>query len=141
MPHALITTKLRPPRTRPNLVARPRLREALDRSEGRRLTLVSAPAGFGKTTLLAEWLEERSEEKAVAWVSLEGSDNDPARFLSYLVGALQGVKGGRAPSKRLSGRSDRRDASRRPRPAAHHDRAQDGARADVAALLPPRLRR
>jgi LuxR family transcriptional regulator, maltose regulon positive regulatory protein len=58
------------------------------------LTLVSAPAGFGKTTLLAEWLEERSEEEAVAWVSLEGSDNDPARFLAYLVGALREVEGG-----------------------------------------------
>ena len=94
MPQALVTTKLRAPRTRPNLVARPRLREALDRSEGCRLTLVSAPAGFGKTTLLAEWLMERSEEDAVAWVSLEGSDNDPARFLAYVVGALQEVEGG-----------------------------------------------
>ena len=94
MPHALITTKLRPPRTRPNLVARSRLRETLDRSEGCRLTLISAPAGFGKTTLLAEWLEERSEEEAVAWVSLDGSDNDPARFLAYLVGALREVESG-----------------------------------------------
>jgi LuxR family maltose regulon positive regulatory protein len=51
--------------------------------------LVSAPAGFGKTTLLAEWLEERPAEEAVAWVSLDGSDNDPARFFSYLVGALR----------------------------------------------------
>jgi LuxR family transcriptional regulator, maltose regulon positive regulatory protein len=94
VPHALITTKLRPPRTRPNLVARPRLRETLDRSEGCTLTLISAPAGFGKTTLLAEWLEERSEEEAVAWVSLDGSDNDPARFLAYLVGALREVESG-----------------------------------------------
>ena len=94
MSHALITTKLRPPRTRANLVARPRLREALDRGEGFALTLVSAPAGFGKTTLLAEWLEERSEEDAVAWISLEGSDNDPARFFAYLVGALRKVEGG-----------------------------------------------
>jgi LuxR family maltose regulon positive regulatory protein len=94
VPHALITTKLRPPRTRPNLVARPRLREALDLGEGCPLTLVSAPAGFGKTTLLAEWLEERSEVEAVAWVSLEASDNDPARFLAYLVGGLREVGGG-----------------------------------------------
>jgi LuxR family transcriptional regulator, maltose regulon positive regulatory protein len=91
---ALVTTKLRAPRTRPNLVARPRLCEALDQGDGCRLTLVSAPAGFGKTTLLAEWLKERSEEDAVAWVSLEGSDNDPARFFAYLVGALQEVGGG-----------------------------------------------
>ena len=53
MPQALITTKLRAPRTRSNLVARPRLREGLNRTEGRKLTLVSAPAGFGKTTLLS----------------------------------------------------------------------------------------
>jgi LuxR family maltose regulon positive regulatory protein len=56
VPQTLITTKLRAPRTRPNLVERPRLREALHRGEGRKLTLVSTPAGFGKTTLLVEWL-------------------------------------------------------------------------------------
>jgi LuxR family transcriptional regulator, maltose regulon positive regulatory protein len=95
MPQALVTTKLRAPRTRPNLVARPRLREVLARGEGRRLTLVSAPAGFGKTTLLGEWLMERSGgERSAVWVSLDGSDNDPARFLSYLVGALQDVEEG-----------------------------------------------
>ncbi len=84
LPQALVTTKLRAPRTRPNLVARPRLREALDRDEVCLLTLVSAPAGFGKTTLLAEWSEDRSDGGGqVAWVSLEDSDNDPARFLTY----------------------------------------------------------
>ena len=93
MPQALLTTKLRTPRTRPNLVERPRLHEALDRGEGRALTLVSAPAGFGKTTLLAEWLEARvAGGRSVAWLSLDESDNDPARFLTYLVGALQGVE-------------------------------------------------
>ena len=92
MPHALLTTKLRPPRSRPSLVPRQRLREALARNEGRRLTLVSAPAGFGKTTLLAEWLVELSAGgRAVAWLSLDSSDNDPARFLAYLVGALRSV--------------------------------------------------
>ena len=95
MPQTLVTTKLRAPRTRPNLVERPRLHEALDRGEGRKLTLVSAPAGFGKTTLLVEWLMERSgSERSVVWVSLDESDNDPARFLSYLVGALQNVEEG-----------------------------------------------
>ena len=95
MPQALLTTKLCIPRRRPNLVARPRLREALAAGEGRKLTLVSAPAGFGKTTLLAEWVDERSgDERFVAWVSLDESDNDPARFLSYLVGALQNVEEG-----------------------------------------------
>jgi LuxR family maltose regulon positive regulatory protein len=91
----LVTTKLHAPKTRTNLVARPRLREALGWNEGRKLTLVSAPAGFGKTTLLAEWTEDWSAQgRSVAWVSLDESDNDPSRFLSYLVGALQAAEGG-----------------------------------------------
>src|SRR5215216_7249155 len=95
MPDALVTTKVRVPRTRPELVPRPRLREALVRNEGRRLTLVSAPAGFGKTTLLSEWLEDRSGDgRSIAWLSLEEADNDPARFLAYLVRALQSVEEG-----------------------------------------------
>ena len=90
MPDALVTTKVRVPRTRKELVPRPRLREALVRNEGRRLTLVSAPAGFGKTTLLGEWLADRSGDgRSVAWLSLEEADNDPARFLAYLVSALR----------------------------------------------------
>jgi LuxR family transcriptional regulator, maltose regulon positive regulatory protein len=95
VPQMLVTTKLRAPRTRPNLVERPRLHEALARAEERKLTLVSAPAGFGKTTLLVEWLMVRSgNERSVVWVSLDESDNDPARFLYYLVGALQNVEEG-----------------------------------------------
>lgn len=95
MPQTLVTTKLRAPRTRPNLVERPRLHEALDRGEERKLTLVSAPAGFGKTTLLVEWFVERSGNgRSGVWLSLDESDNDPARFLSYLVGALQNVEEG-----------------------------------------------
>ncbi len=97
VPQALVTTKLRAPRTRPKLVVRPRLLEALARNEVCPLTLLSAPAGFGKTTLLAEWLGDHDEEgqkKSVAWVSLEESDSDPARFLTYLVGALQQVEEG-----------------------------------------------
>jgi ATP/maltotriose-dependent transcriptional regulator MalT len=90
-----VTTKLRAPKTRTNLVARPRLREALGWKEGRKLTLVSAPAGFGKTTLLAECTEDWSAQgRSVAWVSLDESDSDPSRFLSYLVGALQTAEGG-----------------------------------------------
>ncbi|QIN83343.1 hypothetical protein GBA63_12375 [Rubrobacter tropicus] len=95
MPQTLVTTKLRVPRTRPNLVQRPRLHELLDQGGGRKLALVSAPAGFGKTTLLAEWLVKRSGNgRSVVWLSLDESDNDPARFLSYLVGALQNVAEG-----------------------------------------------
>ena len=95
MPQTLVTTKLRAPKTRPNLVARPRLRESLAAAEERKLTLVSAPAGFGKTTLLGEWAEDRSTlGRSVVWVSLEGSDDDPARFITYLVSALQTVERG-----------------------------------------------
>jgi LuxR family transcriptional regulator, maltose regulon positive regulatory protein len=94
VPDALVTTKVRVPRTRTELVERPRLREALVRNEGRRLTLVSAPAGFGKTTLLSEWLEDRSGDGGpIAWLSLEEADNDPARFLAYLVSALRSALG------------------------------------------------
>jgi hypothetical protein len=64
----------------------------LDREAGCRLTLLSAPAGFGKSTLLGEWLAH--EERPVAWVSLDEGDNDPARFLSYLVAALNTVEEG-----------------------------------------------
>jgi LuxR family maltose regulon positive regulatory protein len=65
----------------------------------RKLTLISAPAGFGKTTLLSEWADnlrleaakESQIEKHVAWLSLDESDNDPARFLAYFIAALQTI--------------------------------------------------
>ena len=95
VPQALVTTKLRIPRTRPNLVERPRLRDVLVAGQGRRLTLVSAPAGFGKTTLLGEWAMDLSAAgRSVAWISLDGSDNDPTRFMAYLVDALRAVEEG-----------------------------------------------
>ncbi len=78
---SLVSTKLRVPQARPNLVARPRLAKRLGREAGRRLTLLSAPAGFGKTTLLLEWVRDRvGGESSVAWLSLDEGDNDPARF-------------------------------------------------------------
>lgn len=92
---SLVSTKVRPPEARPKLVARPRLTERLNREAGRRLTLLCAPAGFGKTTLINEWLESRAPAgPSVAWVSLDEGDNDPARFLSYLVAALRTVERG-----------------------------------------------
>ena len=85
----LVTTKLRPSQSRPKLVARPRLVERLGPEAGRRLTLVSAPAGFGKTTLLIRWAKEMADKgRPVAWLSLDADDSDPARFLSYLVAAV-----------------------------------------------------
>ena len=93
---SLISTKLRPPRTRPKLVSRARLTTRLARHGGRKLTLISAPAGSGKTTVLVEWLDGLLEETegSVAWTSLDAGDNDPVRFLSYVVAALRNVEGG-----------------------------------------------
>ena len=92
---SLVYTKLRSSQARPNLVARPRLTARLEREDGPRLTLMSAPAGFGKTTLLNEWTKSRAfAGRSVAWVSLDEADNDPARFLTYLVAALRTIEDG-----------------------------------------------
>ena len=92
MTHAadpLVSTKLRPSRARPKMVARSHLAERLNQEAGRKLTLVSAPAGFGKTTLLGKWANDQADKAhPVAWLSLDEDDNDPARFLSYLVAAI-----------------------------------------------------
>lgn len=90
----LLEAKLHVPRRRRGLVARPRLAELLTRGAESALTLVSAPAGFGKTTLLADWLEQWSAAapeggRSAAWLSLDRRDDDPARFWTYLVAALQ----------------------------------------------------
>ncbi len=94
--YPLLATKLYVPRPRPNLISRPRLIERLnarlwckDRFT-RRLTLLSAPAGFGKTTLSSEWAA--GCQFPVAWVSLDEEDNAPPRFLIYLIAALQTVR-------------------------------------------------
>ncbi|QYJ15591.1 HTH-type transcriptional regulator MalT [Rubrobacter xylanophilus DSM 9941] len=90
MPQELVTTKLHPPGRRPGLVGRPRLIGRLDPEPDRTLTLLSAPAGFGKSMLLVEWARGLSARGGqVAWLSLDGSDDDPARFLSYLVAAIR----------------------------------------------------
>ncbi len=89
VPSDLLQTKLRPPRLRRPTVPRPRLSARLNRSWDCTLALVSAPAGFGKTTLLAEWLSSGSAEgRALAWLSLDQRDNDPASFWCYVVAAL-----------------------------------------------------
>ena len=80
-------TKLYVPRLRAQLVSRVRFHEQLTQGMEGALTLVSAPAGFGKTTVLAQWLAQSGTP--VAWLSLEPTDNDPVRFLSYLIAALQ----------------------------------------------------
>ena len=83
----LLATKLHVPRPRPHLVHRPRLIQRLQQSMERALTLISAPIGFGKSTLLSDWLA--SSAIPVAWLSLDPEDNEPVRFLSYLLAALQ----------------------------------------------------
>lgn len=85
----ILATKLYIPSPRPKLVLRPRLIEQINGGLNGRLTLISAPAGFGKTTVVSEWIAE--SEQSVAWLSLDEGDNDPARFLTYLVAALQTI--------------------------------------------------
>jgi LuxR family maltose regulon positive regulatory protein len=100
MPAPILATKLYIPPPRANIVLRRRLVERLNDglASGCKLTLISAPAGFGKTTLLSEWVATltpgpspsgRGDEVRVAWLSLDEGDNNPTRFLTYLVAALQ----------------------------------------------------
>jgi LuxR family maltose regulon positive regulatory protein len=109
---ALLQTKLYIPPLRPELIPRPRLLERLNtglvapgRGAARKLTLVSAPAGFGKTTLISSWVHQLADEQTsltaaspagpsaqCAWLALAESDNDPARFLTYLLAALQTIE-------------------------------------------------
>ena len=99
--HSLLQTKLYIPPIRRELVSRPRLIERLDAALPTRdafpraLTLVSAPAGFGKTTLVSEWVHKMGSHGHaplhVAWLSLDEGDNDPARFLAYLIAALHTI--------------------------------------------------
>src|ERR687895_44415 len=83
----ILATKLYASPSRPRSVLRSRLTERLNEGLRRRLTLISAPAGFGKTTLLGEWVADCG--RPAAWLSLDESDNDPTRFLAYLVAALR----------------------------------------------------
>jgi LuxR family maltose regulon positive regulatory protein len=89
MSEPLLLTKLYVPPPRPKIVLRPRLIERLNEGMHCKLALISAPAGFGKTTLVSEWAAVC--DRPVAWLSLDEGDNDPARFLTYLVAALQTI--------------------------------------------------
>jgi LuxR family maltose regulon positive regulatory protein len=98
VPAALLETKVYVPRPRRGLVPRLRLSEQLDRGAASKLMLVSAPAGFGKTTLLAEWLAAGpaapADERLAAWLSLDRGDNDPVSFWTYVIAALRTVASG-----------------------------------------------
>jgi len=91
MPAPILATKLFIPPPRPGVVPRPRLIERQNEglASGGKLTLISASAGFGKTTLVSEWVARC--DRPVAWLSLDEGDNDPARFLTYLIAALQTI--------------------------------------------------
>jgi LuxR family maltose regulon positive regulatory protein len=103
MPEILLRTKLSVPPLRASLVSRPHLTERLDQGLqlGHKLTLISAPAGFGKTTLVCEWVnnlrpdmaEESQVANRIAWLSLDEDDNDQVRFLAYFITALMQVEG------------------------------------------------
>ena len=103
MPEMLLRTKLFVPQLRPTLVSRPSRIDCLNRGLqlGHKLTLISAPAGFGKTTLVSEWASTLRSDSGrqsktasrVAWLSLDENDSDPARFLTYLAAAFNLVDG------------------------------------------------
>jgi LuxR family transcriptional regulator, maltose regulon positive regulatory protein len=89
VPAPLLLTKLYAPPSRSGIIARPRLMDRLNEGMHRQLTLVSAPAGFGKTTLVGEWTAGCG--RPVAWLSLDQRDDDPSSFLTYLVAALRTI--------------------------------------------------
>jgi LuxR family maltose regulon positive regulatory protein len=89
VPIPILTTKLHPPQIRPDILPRARLMEMLDTGRERPLTLISAPAGYGKSTLVSRWLASRDESHA--WLSLDDTDNDLRVFANYLVAAVRTV--------------------------------------------------
>jgi LuxR family maltose regulon positive regulatory protein len=93
----LLVSKLSPPRPPRWAVARARLLELLDAGVQGRLTLLTGPAGSGKTVLLSSWASTAALPGPIAWLSLDAADNDPARFWSYLLAALR--QSGAAPPK------------------------------------------
>ncbi|HET8845797.1 MAG TPA: hypothetical protein VFN35_30315, partial [Ktedonobacteraceae bacterium] len=86
---SILATKLYRPRLRPNVVSRPRLLKRLNEGLYHKLTLISASAGSGKTTLISEWVA--GSDRQVAWLSLDEEENDPTHFLAYLIAALQTI--------------------------------------------------
>jgi LuxR family maltose regulon positive regulatory protein len=89
---SVVATKLFIPQVRPRRVARSRLVDSLNEGVSRKLTVVTAPAGYGKTTLLSEWANQ--SHIPVAWISLDGADNDEDRLVTYFVAAIQAVSEG-----------------------------------------------
>jgi LuxR family maltose regulon positive regulatory protein len=88
-PGPILRTKIYPPQMRPGIIQRPRLVHLLDRGANQKLTLISAPAGFGKTTLLTAWIAKQTLPSA--WFSFDENDNDPIKFIRYLIASLQTI--------------------------------------------------
>ena len=117
----ILATKLYAPPPRPQRITRPRLIEKLSEGliSGRKLTLISAPAGFGKTILVVEWIT--SCGRPTAWLSLDEGESDPVRFMTYFIAALQTIapnigkdvlqalKSPQPPSWAISGRNGLKD--------------------------------
>jgi len=89
MQTSLLATKLFIPPLRSGLVSRPRLLERMQAALNHSLTLISAPAGFGKTTLVSDWVHQNKPPKPTAWLSLDDADNDPVTFWDYVIAALR----------------------------------------------------
>src|SRR5437764_8327462 len=88
----ILATKLYIPPPPPKVVLRSYLLERLNAGLHRKLTLIAAPAGFGKTTLVSEWVPGlQASNRLVAWLSLDEGDSDPTRFLTYLISALRSI--------------------------------------------------
>ncbi len=85
-----LRTKLCVPPLRPNWISRPRLAKRMDEGFERKLALISAPAGFGKTTLLVDWIH--SHKIPAAWFSVDKADNEPLHFLTYVILGLQSLE-------------------------------------------------
>jgi LuxR family maltose regulon positive regulatory protein len=94
MESVLLTTKLFIPRVAPGLVLRPRLLQRFKDILNNVLTIISAPAGFGKTTLLSQWIHTNKPLIPTAWLSLDESENDPMRFWDYIIATLRTIQSG-----------------------------------------------
>ena len=115
---ALLATKLHPPALRHKRISRPALVAALAAEVGYKLTLLDAPAGWGKTTVLAQWIAQAQEPHRFAWLSLDPVDNDLVCFWDYVIAALRQAETENIDPPRRAARGASRPPSGRPASAA-----------------------